>query len=364
MKKNKMIKKIYTAAVLCLAGLTAMAGNPDRIGQAGATQLLINPWARTSGMGWAGVSSVRGLESMYLNVGGLAYNHSTELNFSNTNWLMGSGIAINAFGFSQSLGGEGVLGMSVMTTNMGEIEITTVEQPEGGLGTVSPRLTNIGLAYAKKFTTTISGGVLVRVHSEAIPNAKTTGIAIDAGIQYTETSDKSDKLKKDDIKFGISMKNVGPDAAFSGDGITFKAINPNSDVQQSYLWRTAAYGLPTLINIGASFDFRLDATKETYNHRLTGAFNFTSNSYTRNQFTPGIEYAFKEIFMLRAAFGYEAKIFDYNERTSAFTGASGGFSIELPLSKLNENVFAIDYSYRHSNPFGGSHAVGVRINIE
>jgi hypothetical protein len=359
-----MIKRLYILILVALSGSLAFAGNPDRIGQAGATQLLINPWAQTSGFGWCAVANVRGLESTFFNVGGLAHSRRTELGFSNTNWLAGSGIQINAFGFAQSLGGEGVLGLTVMTMDMGEIEVTTVEQPGGGLGTINPQNTNIGLAYAKRFTESISGGVLVRVHSEAIPNASVQGIAIDAGIQYTETSDKSDKLKKDDIKFGISMKNVGPDASYSGDGVTFKATNPNNDVQQSFLFRTADFGLPTLINIGASYDLRLDKTKETYNHRFTPALNFTSNAYTRNQFTLGAEYGFKDLFMLRGAYAYEQGIFNADERTTAFTGLVGGFSIELPMSKSSDNIFAVDYSYRHSNPFGGSHGIGVRILVD
>ncbi|MBK5284896.1 MAG: DUF3308 domain-containing protein, partial [Bacteroidia bacterium] len=32
---------------------TVLAGNNDRAGQAGATELLINPWARSSGFGGA-----------------------------------------------------------------------------------------------------------------------------------------------------------------------------------------------------------------------------------------------------------------------------------------------------------------------
>lgn len=359
-----MIKKIYIALIATLTGSVAMAGNPDRIGQAGATQLLINPWAQSSGLGWAATSNVRGLEAMFYNIGGLAHSSRTELGFSNTNWLAGSGISINSFGFSQSLGGEGVIGISVMTMDMGEIEVTTVNQPEGGLGTINPQNTNIGIGYAKKFTNTISGGVLVRVHSEAIPNASVQGIALDAGIQYTETSDKSDKLKQNDIKFGISMKNVGPDARYSGDGLTFKATNPDNEVQQSFLFRTAGFGLPTLINIGASYDMRLDKTTETYNHRLTPAANFTSNAYTRNQLTLGAEYGFKDLFMLRAAYAYEKNIFDAELRTTALTGLVAGFSIELPTSKTSDNIFGIDYSYRHSNPFGGSHSVGVRILVK
>jgi hypothetical protein len=359
-----MIKKIYIALLVSSFSLAATAGNPDRIGQSGASQLMINPWAMSSGLGWAAQSNIRGLEASFYNMGGLAHTSKTELGFSNTNWLVGTGVQINAFGFAQSLGGEGVLALTVMTMDLGEIEVTTVEQPNGGLGTINPQNTNIGLGYAKKFTKTISGGVLVRVHSEAIPNASVQGIAIDAGIQYSETSDKTDKLKKDDIKFGISMKNVGPDASYSGDGVTFKATNPNNDVQQSFLFRTAGFGLPTLINIGASYDFRLDKTKETYDKRLTAALNFTSNSYTRNQLTAGLEFGYKGILKLRGAFAYEDGIFDYETRTSALTGLVAGFSVELPMSKHNDNKFGVDYSYRATNPFGGSHGIGVRILVD
>ena len=55
------------------------------------------------------MSSTRGLESIYNNIGGLAYTPKTEIIFSRTSWLMGSDININTFGFAQNLGGNGVL---------------------------------------------------------------------------------------------------------------------------------------------------------------------------------------------------------------------------------------------------------------
>ena len=51
---------------------SANAGNPDRAGQAGATEVLINPWARSSGWANANCGSIRGLEAAYLNVAGIA----------------------------------------------------------------------------------------------------------------------------------------------------------------------------------------------------------------------------------------------------------------------------------------------------
>ena len=52
MKSVNKLKLVSLAlAALAMAGGTVKAGNPDRIGQAGATELLINPWARSSGWG-------------------------------------------------------------------------------------------------------------------------------------------------------------------------------------------------------------------------------------------------------------------------------------------------------------------------
>jgi len=96
-----------------LIGLSAYAGNPDRGGQASGTQLLVNGWARSSGMGWAAQSSVKGIEAMSMNLGGLALTTKTDIIFARTNWLQGSGISINNLGISQNLGNDNALGLSI-----------------------------------------------------------------------------------------------------------------------------------------------------------------------------------------------------------------------------------------------------------
>ena len=79
--------KIIFSLVILFSCHFTYAGNEDRAGSAGATELLINPWARSSAWGSAGISSVNGLEAIFLNVAGLAYADKTEIQFSRTNWL-------------------------------------------------------------------------------------------------------------------------------------------------------------------------------------------------------------------------------------------------------------------------------------
>src|SRR5258706_8728492 len=87
------------------------AGNNDRVGQAGATELLINPWARSSGLAGANSGSIRGLESMFLNVAGNPFTKRTEILFPHAAYFKGSGITINSLVFTQNVGESGVRGI-------------------------------------------------------------------------------------------------------------------------------------------------------------------------------------------------------------------------------------------------------------
>ena len=145
--------------------------------------------------------------------------------------------------------------------------------------------------------------------------------------------------------------------------MSVKRTDPEPDQQATVSQRSASFNLPTLMNISASYDVRLDKNDDTYFHRFTPAFTFTNNAFSANQFTLGAEYGYKKMLQLRAGYGYEKGILDYDTRTNAFTGITGGFTFEVPVSKDSETTFGLDYAYRHSNPFGGSHTFGVRLNI-
>ena len=103
--------------------------------------------------------------------------------------------------------------------NFGDIEITTVDMPDGGIGTFSPKFMNIGVSYAHIFSNSIQGGATARMISEQISDVSANGIAFDAGIQYRTG-------EQDQLKFGIAFKNWGPRMSFAGDGLSFRGIIP------------------------------------------------------------------------------------------------------------------------------------------
>jgi hypothetical protein len=363
-KNFRIMKKIYSCLVaIFLMGLILIpldkvtAGNKDRSGQAGAAELLINPWARGSGWGSVGTSCGQGLEALYTNIAGTGFTKGTEIIFSYTNWLKGSDINIMSFGISQKVGQHGgVITAAVMSMSFGDIDITTTATPEPIQGTFRPSYMNINLGYAKAFSNSIYGGINVKLITESISDASATALALDAGIQYVTG-------EKEQIKFGIALKNVGAPMRFNGDGLSFRGIIPsrdNTDDQFTVEHRSAKYELPATLRIGASYDFLIGEM-----HRITLAGNFTSNSFTRDQFTLGLEYGLKHYLMLRAGYTYQDGIFNSNlaDRGTVFTGLSAGFTVSVPFNKEKESGIGIDYSYRATNPFEGTHSVGIKLNF-
>ena len=105
--KNQMKYIISLLLVGIIVTTSSFAGNKTRIGQAGADELLINPWASSSGWGGANSANVKGVEALYLNVAGSAMLNQTELGYANTNWLVGTDISINSMGIVQKVGDSG-----------------------------------------------------------------------------------------------------------------------------------------------------------------------------------------------------------------------------------------------------------------
>ena len=254
----KNILRIFAVVVL-LTALTVpsvQAGNDERRGTAGASELLINPWARSTGWGGVNISNVRGLDAMFGNVAGLAFVNNIEVAYSNTILYGGksglsSGATVNTFGLGIRLFEAGVVGVYVMSMGFGDIDITKYDSPELGTnGTFSPSYMNINVAYAHSFTRSIHGGAVLKVVTESTDNVSGSGFGIDAGIQYVTG-------ENDELKFGISLRNWGPSMSFDGTGLSLQMVGTGGN-DFTVETRKAEMELPTCLNIGLSYDFYFD----------------------------------------------------------------------------------------------------------
>ena len=343
-------KLTYLTVLTALLPAALIAGNGERAGTGGATELLINPWARSSGFGGFNSSSARGVEAMNLNIGGLAFTKKSEVIFSRTDWMKGSDVNINSFGLSQRVSEEGVIGVSIFAMSFGDIDVTTNERPEGNIGKFSPQLINFAVAYSRTFSNSIHGGVLVRGIQQTIADIKSSGFSIDAGIQYCAGD-------LDQLKLGISLRNIGPDLQFSGDGLMATFTDPTLPFAVEGYRKSQAYQLPSLLNLGLSYDFYV-----AKDHRFTALGNFTSNAFSEDQIGLGAEYGYKKFLMLRGGYNMQKDISDKVLSPSVYSGISCGATFEVPINDKGA-TFGVDYAYSPTYNYNGTHVIGARITL-
>ena len=283
---KKTFRIIAVIALLTVVSLPAVqAGNDDRRGTAGTSELLINPWARSAGWGGVNTACGRGLDAFFTNIAGITSVATTEVGYTNTIYAGGktglnSGASINSFGLVQRVFDRGVLGVYVFAMNFGDIDVTTYDSPDAGMnGTFSPTFMNLNIAYAHAFTTSIKGGAVIKVISESTADVTGSGVAFDAGIQYVTGED-------DELKFGIALRNIGFGFSFEGSGLSLTMVNDAGN-PMSVEFRSEDMEMPTNFSIGMSYDFLF----EKWDQRFTLAGNFTSNAFSKDLIVVGGEYS-------------------------------------------------------------------------
>ncbi|MBS1623116.1 MAG: PorV/PorQ family protein [Bacteroidetes bacterium] len=370
------MKKILVISIMAALGVQVYAGNPDRKGESGAPELNMNGYARSAGVWNLNVAGIQGLESEKLNPAGLAFTRGTELIAAYTSWLTGAGVNIVQGGFATRVKSNAVA-LTINSLNFGAIDRTTTSLPEGGAGTFKPTYLNIGASYAKNFSlgatpkmgdNLITGGITLRLISEIVGNVTATGFGFDAGLQYTTG-------KKENLHFGVALRNVGTPMKFGGDALSADAAL-STNYSTSVSKKTNKFELPTQLNLGISYDLWLgrkieldgaQSGKFTQRYRLTFMGQYSANAFGLDDYGLGAEFSLQEIFMLRAAYRFENGIFKKENTGTAYNGFACGASVNIPFKKGKSTpAIAIDYGFRMtslSTNFQHTHSVGLRISL-
>ncbi|MBC7555247.1 MAG: PorV/PorQ family protein [Taibaiella sp.] len=356
---KQLSSRTFIALCALSVSFSSFAGNKDRVGQSGATEMIINPWARSTGMFGLNGSFVNGIEAMKTNIAGLAFDTATEIGVSHGVYLTNTGIDINNLALAQPIGNDAVLGLNIMSMSFGDITATDYNNPDG-YGTYHPQLLNIQLGYAKQFGTHINAGAAATYISEQINNVTAQGLAFEGGVQYITG-------KKDNFHLGVTLRNLGTNMRFSGTGLTVNGTQsqstPNYSVSQNA--PSEKFGLPTYLNLGVSYDIYLDehhlaSAESAPKHKLSVMANFTSNSYINDYLGAGAEYTFNNMFSLRAAYRYEKGITDVASTATMYVGLSGGATVQTRIG-TNGPTLALDYSFRPTQrPANGVHMISLR----
>ena len=292
-------------ALAVLLGLTntAVAGEFSKIGTVGAQFLKIGMGARYVGMGEASVACVNDAYSMYWNPAGLTELSSVNLSLTNVDWIMD--VQLNHVTFGKPLGDYSAFGVSLTALSMGEMEVTTVEQPEGNGETFTSSSYSLSLGYARKLTDRFSVGINGKYIWERISEERASGFAFDFGTLFY-TGFKS-------LRIGMNIANLGPEMKMDGPELGAyydpQPGNPNYDDVKSKL-AVDPYDLPLTFRFGLAYDLI-----ESPESKLTLSVEAKHPNDNIQQASFGGEYQWNELFSLRA--GYK---FNYEEEGLTFGG--------------------------------------------
>ncbi|MEX1276202.1 MAG: PorV/PorQ family protein [Bacteroidota bacterium] len=273
---------------LCIVGfLEAQSKTGTTIGQF----LLIEPSARLSAMGNAGVATFDEVIAAYYNPGVLGHVSSSHAQFTHSLWI--ADIAYNYAGVGIKLAETRTLYLSMTSLNSGEIDVRTVERPLGTGERYTVSNVAFGIGYGQRITDRFSAGLQVSYIQETIWHSSLGAFALNFGTLY--------QLSPDGIHIGASISNFGTRGRYTGRDLRIRYdLDPDRYGDNSNLPGevfTEEFSLPVIFRVGLAFPLALDA-----NNR----FQFAIDAFHPNDNTEsvsfGVEWNFMGIVSLRGGY--------------------------------------------------------------
>lgn len=346
---NKVTRMAVCLVLLACIASFASAANKDRIGTAGAQELLIPVGARTIAMGASSMVFATGAEAIYWNPAGLGrMTNSVDAMLSSMNYIADIGIIYGAVGVKA--GDFGDLGFSIKSINFGSIPVTTTLFPDGTGELYSPVYITMGATYAKALTDRIAVGVTANLVSERIMELSASTIAINFGIQYQN-------LAVQGLNLGITVKNIGPGLQFNGSNLLYQA-NATTGLRgtQTYAIQAATADLPSCIEIGLGYTKKFD---EKNGVSIGGTFR--NNNYQDDEYNLGAEYQFNDLLFLRGGYTFEPQaVKDIAGQNSYPYDYTLGAGVHMPVGDLD---ISVDYAYQHVKYFTGNNVFTLRLGF-
>lgn len=344
--KNKIIQcaclvtGIFTTMLLLnIQGVYAQNSNGtlEHVGTSTANYLKIGVGARASAMGSAYVALSDDITSLYWNPGGIGTIDNDEAVFHISDWFMDTNMYF--FGASYNIENIGIIGISINSFTSGDIEETTIDQPEGTGRNFSAANHTIGLTYAKRLIERFSFGITLKFVQENLSRSSANALAIDVGSVFTTNF-------LNDMRIGFAMSNLGQQMQFSGSDLDFQVPRGQEDkpIQASYL--TEGWDLPLMFRFGVATEL---FENEYYRFTVSGEV-FDTRDY-RYRIHTGAEFGFRELIFLRG--GYK-----FNYDISEFALGAG-----VNISSSQDLGIRFDYSFENHQYFGSVQKISTFITF-
>lgn len=328
------------------AGEVFSQGGQDRAGTTAAPELRIPVGGRYLAMSGSPIASATGLEAIYWNPAGVFL---TDVNasaiFSHRQYIADMGM--NYAAVSGNFGGFGTLALSFRSLDIGDINVTTLDQPDGTGEIINPTYFILGLTYSRQLSDRISVGATFNIIDESWANVSASGYSFDMGVQYRD-------LFISGLSFGVVVKNLGGTMQYEGGGLFIQAAGDDDRGTTFYKLAAGKFELPSEVGLGISYIRQIDD-----DNLLSFSGAFTNNNFTYDDYKFGIEYSYADILFIRAGYLYSPQSSD--ETPNIFEDYSLGFG--LNTKSFSGFDISVDYAYVPVKYFDANNTFSIRVNF-
>jgi hypothetical protein len=342
----KNIFRIFIIVFTLLLALDAsFAGGGNRTGTGGATQLLIPVGPRGIAMGESNVATAYGVEALFWNPAGVAkLQGSAGVMFSHMSYIADIGVEYGVV--SANFEGFGIMSLSLKSISVGDIAVTTTQNPDGTGDTFTPQMITAGLSYSRQLTERISVGLTANFITETLGEVSASGLAFNVGVIYDNLADLNG------LSFGIVMKNIGPQMKYDGSGLlTLADVTDYSRPPQYYKIDSAPFEMPSTFELGLGYKPVID---EMNSLQFSGTFQ--NNNFSGDEYKLGAEYGYNNTFFVRGGYQFAPDV----ESENYLYGFTAGAGINYQLEGID---LKIDYAYRDAQYFDGNHIFAVSLGF-
>lgn len=286
--------RLVTAVVLGLIFADPAAAQYDvsKRGTMAADFLHIGVGSRAIAMGGAFVAVADDPSAIYWNPAGIAAMNGSGVMFDYTNYV--ADMNMSYLGAAFRMGNNGTIGFGIsMFDAIDDMEIRTIDQPEGTGNVFSAGMMAISLSYARSLTDRFSIGLSPKFVRESISGMSASAFAIDGGILY--------RTPFDGMMLGMSISNFGTNLTMRGDdALRLWDQDPSQTGENGRIpvdLSTDTWSLPIIFRVGVAYD-----PIQTRYQRLRVAVDASVPNNNYQSVNVGAEYTFFDTLSLMGGY--------------------------------------------------------------
>jgi|FLOH01.1.fsa_nt_gi hypothetical protein len=268
-----------------------------KVGTSAAPFLGIDVGASGSALGGSQVAVANDASAIYWNPGATAQLENSRIQFSDTQWLVGTKFNFGAIVLK--LSSSDALGFSYTSLDYGREEVTDELHQEGAQSYWEASDLAVSINYARMLTDRFSIGGTAKMIQTNIWHESASAFALDIGVLF--------KTQLDGFQIGMSIANFGPDMMLDGPDLLKRIdLDPDNTGNNETLvakLKVDSYPLPLFFRLGVAHQLKLGSFAELT--VLADAFVPSDNVEV---FNVGTEFSLYKILFLRAGLkniGYE-----------------------------------------------------------